>query len=207
MGKPKALLDWGDTTLVEYQVGQLKQPPVERVLVVLGHAAEKVRPAAEKAGSEVIVNELWERGRASSLRAGARALPDDARTIVLIDVDQPRPRRVIQRLIENHINTSSMITVPTFNGQRGHPTILDGWLLPELRQVRERSQGLRGLLEAHASDVVEVPFDSDVVLLGMNTPAEYEQARAKYFSAGSDTSVGFEQSKDPPMAGREAAPD
>jgi hypothetical protein len=41
----------------------------------------------------------------------------------------------------------------------------------------------------------------------MNTPAEYEQARAKYFSAGSDTSVGFEQSKDPPMAGREAAPD
>ncbi len=84
-----------------------------------------------------------------------------------------------------------MITVPTFDGQRGHPTIIDGWLLPELRRVRERSQGLRGLLEAHEADIVEVPFDSEVVLLGFNTPQEYEQAKAKYLSA--DIQGGFER--------------
>jgi molybdenum cofactor cytidylyltransferase len=207
MGRPKALLDWADSTLIEYQIGQLKQRPVERVVVVLGYEAAKIRPLAENAGGEAVVNELWERGRASSTRMGARTLADDTRTIVLLDVDQPRPRRVIQRLIENHIQTSSILTVPTFDGQRGHPTVLDGWLLPELRQVRERTQGLRGLLEAHEADIVEVPFDSEVVVMGMNTPAEYEAIKAKYFAAESDAGTGFERSKEPPEAGRESAPD
>jgi molybdenum cofactor cytidylyltransferase len=203
MGGPKALLEWGDSSLIEYQVGQLNQPPVERVVAVLGHQADKIRPIAEAAGAEVVVNELWERGRASSTRAGARALADDTRTIVILDVDQPRPRRVIQRLIENHSRASSMITVPTFDGQRGHPTVLDGWLLPELRQVRERSQGLRGLLEAHESDIVEVPFDTEVVLLGMNTPQEYEQVKAKYFEGEVDQPTGLDRAKKPPEAGRD----
>ena len=205
MGRPKALLEWGGETLIEYQINELRQPPVESVIVVLGHRADDVRPFAERTECDIVVNELWERGRASSLRLGARSLPDDTRTIVILDVDSPRPRIVIHRLIENHSRASSMITVPTFDGQRGHPTVIDGWLLPELRRVRERSQGLRGLLEAHEGDVVEVPFDSEVVLLGFNTPQEYEQAKAKYLSA--DVAGGFERSKRPPEAGRESAPD
>ena len=182
MGRPKALLEWVGETLIEYQIEELRQPPVELVVVVLGHRADDIRPFAEKLKCEVIVNELWERGRASSLRMGARSLPDDTRTIIILDVDSPRPRIVIHRLIENHIRASSMITVPTFDGQRGHPTVIDGWLLPELRRVRERTQGLRGLIEAHESDIVEVPFESDIVLLGFNTPQEYEQVKQKYFS-------------------------
>jgi CTP:molybdopterin cytidylyltransferase MocA len=206
MGQPKALLEWGaGQTLIEYQIDELRQPPVERVIVVLGHRAEQIRPFAEKIECEVIVNELYERGRASSVRIGARALPEDTRTIVILDVDQPRPRAVIHRLIESHIRASTMITVPTFDGQRGHPTIIDGWLLPELRRVRERTQGLRGLLEAHESDILEVPFESDIVLLGMNTPAEYEEAKARYFST--DMQTAFKHSKDPPKAGHETAPD
>src|SRR2546428_2329070 len=134
MGQPKVLLPWGDQTLVEHQIDQLRRPPVERVVVVLGHDAEQIRPVVERAGAEVLVNELYKRGRASSLRAGARAVADDTRTIVVLDVDQPRPRRVIQRLIENHLRASNMITVPTFDGKRGHPTVVDGWLLPELRR-------------------------------------------------------------------------
>jgi molybdenum cofactor cytidylyltransferase len=205
MGQPKALLGWGGETLIEYQIDELRQPPVERVIVVLGHRAGDVRPFAERIECDIVVNELYERGRASSLRMGARALPDDTRTIVILDVDSPRPRIVIHRLIENHIRASSMITVPTFDGQRGHPTVIDGWLLPELRRVRERSQGLRGLLEAHEADVVEVPFDSEVVLLGFNTPQEYEQVKQKYFSTHGEE--GFARSEKPPEAGHESAPD
>lgn len=206
MGTPKALLEWGaGQNLIEYQIDELRQPPVELVVVVLGYRAEDIRPYAAKLECEVLVNELWERGRASSLRMGARALADDTRTIVILDVDQPRPRKVIQRLLENHIRTSSMISVPTFDGRRGHPAVIDGWLLPELRQVRERTQGLRGLLEAHEKDVLEEAFDSEVVLLGFNTPQEYEQVKAKYFSTTLEG--GFERSKDPPQAGHESAPD
>src|SRR5213083_2071429 len=162
MGQPKALLPWGDQKLVEYQIDQFRQPPIARVVVVLGHDTERIRPVVEQAGA------------------------------VVLDVDQPRPRRVIQRLIENHVRASNLITVPTFEGKRGHPTVVDGWLLPELRRVRERTEGLRGFLEQHEADVVELPFDSEVVLVGMNTPQEYEEAKAKYFAE--EEAGGFEHS-------------
>src|SRR5881296_914150 len=112
MGQPKALLPWGDQRLVEYQIDQLLQPPIERVFVVLGHEAERITPVIDRAGAEVLVNELYKRGRASNV-----------------------------------------ITVPTFEGKRGHPTVVDGWLLPELRRVRERTEGLRGFLDQHEADV------------------------------------------------------
>ena len=126
------------------------------------------------------------------MRAGARAVADDTRTILVLDVDQPRPRRVIQRLIENHVRASNVITVPTFEGKRGHPTVVDGWLLPELRRVRERTKGLRGFHDQHEADVVELPFDSEVVLVGINTPQEYEAAKTKYFAE--EEAGGFEHS-------------
>ncbi len=205
MGQPKALLKWGaNQTLIEYQIDELRQPPVEKIVVVLGHEAERIRPLAEKTRCEVVVNELYKRGRASSLRMGARTLPDDTRAVVILDVDQPRPRVVIHRLIESHVRASNMITVPAFEGQRGHPTVIDGWLLPELRQVRERTLGLRGFLERHEADVVEVPFDSEVVLLGMNTPAEYESAKTKYFSL--DIQGGLRRAE-APRVGPDSAPD
>ena len=204
MGRPKALLEWADATLIEYEIDELRQPPVERIVVVLGHEPERIRPVAERAGGEVLINEIYKRGRASSLRLGARVLADDTRTIVILDVDQPRPRVVIQRLIENHVRASNLITVPTFEGKRGHPTVVDGWLLPELRRVRERTEGLRGFLERHEADVVEVPFDSEVVVLGMNTPQEYESAKAKYFAA--DIEGGFRRAEAPRLV-RDSAPD
>ncbi len=182
MGAPKPLLDWGGQPLIEYQVAQLNQPPVERVIAVLGYRAIEIRPLAERAGAEVLVNELYTKGRASSLRAGAAALGDDTRTVVVLNVDQPRPRSVIDRLLEVHQRGGHLITVPGFQGERGHPTILDGWLLAELRQVRERTQGLRDLVERYRESVREVPFESAVVLLDLNSREEYERARASYFA-------------------------
>jgi len=36
--------------------------------------------------------------------------------------------------------------VPTYRGKRGHPVVLAGSLLVELREMQEATQGLRGLL-------------------------------------------------------------
>src|SRR5213593_3641127 len=44
----------------------------------------------------------------------------------------------------------------------------------------------------HEADVVELPFDSEVVLVGINTPQEYEAAKTKYFAE--EEAGGFEHS-------------
>jgi len=182
MGVPKPLLEWGGYTLIEYQLAQLKGPPLDRVVVVLGHRADDVLPCVRSAGAQAVVNELYAEGRASSLRVGAAALPDDTKAVLILNVDQPRPHDVIARLVDVHRHSGSLITVPTFEEKRGHPPVLDGSLLPELRAVNEATQGLRAVIARHEADVTELAFETAAVLLDLNQPQDYQQARASYFA-------------------------
>ncbi len=182
MGVPKPLLEWGGYTLIEYQLAQLKGPPLDRVVVVLGHRADDVLPYVHSAGAQAVVNELYAEGRASSLRVGAAALPDDATAVLILNVDQPRPHDVIARLVDVHRHSGSLITIPTHEEKRGHPPVLDGSLLAELRAVNEATQGLRAVIARHEADVTELAFETASVLLDLNQPQDYQQARASYFA-------------------------
>ncbi len=182
MGSPKPLLDWGGQTLIEYQVTQLEQSGVGDVVVVLGHAAEDLRPVIQPLGVRIVVNERYAEGRASSLRCGASAIAGRAATIIVASVDQPRPAALIRRLLADYAGSGKCMAVPVHAGRRGHPVVADGELLGELRQVSDESQGLRALLARHADDILEVPFESPLVLLDINTPEQYEAAKAVYFA-------------------------
>ena len=184
MGTAKPLLEWGGNTLIEYQLAQLKEPPVDRLVVVLGHRADEVLPYVRGIGPDVVVvvNELYAEGRASSLRLGAATLPDDTTAVLVISVDQPRPHEVIARLVDVHRRSGNLITVPTYQEKRGHPPLLDGSLLPELREVDEATQGLHAVIERHSADVHELPFETSAVLLDLNRRQEYQKARASYFT-------------------------
>jgi len=193
MGQPKALLPWGDATLLEFQIAELRAAGVDDIVVVLGHDADAIAPRVP-AGARTVVNKDYKQGRASSLRAGAAALPDSADPIVVLGVDQPRPRLVHQRLLAAHRGGRALVTLPASDGKRGHPAVLSGALLPELRSATEEAQGLRGVIAAHEAEVQEAPFillqhesmasepdfTAMMVLLDVNTPEEYEDALALF---------------------------
>lgn len=177
MRTPKPLLDWGGETLIEYQVHQLRRGGCDEVIAVLGHAARRIRPIAERAGATAVVNTEYAQGRASSLRTGAFAIPAGASEIVVLNIDQPRPANIIRRLLESHLSTGALITLPTYEGKRGHPAFLRGSLGPELKRVDESTKGLREIIHRRAKDVSELAFDTDIVLLDINTPEDYDAAR------------------------------
>lgn len=198
MGRPKALLPWGESTLVEWQIAQLREAGLEDIVVVLGHDAQAINEVLVACAStssapevRIVINEHYKEGRASSLRTGAAALPDSANPILILNVDQPRPRDVHERLLASHPEGGATITVPTSDGKRGHPVIVSGALLSELREASEERLGLHGILEAHVSAVHEHPFvmlahesmanEPDMaalyVRMDLNTPEDYEDAR------------------------------
>jgi CTP:molybdopterin cytidylyltransferase MocA len=193
MQQPKALLPWGESTLIAWQIGELRAAGVDDVVVVLGHDAQAILPAVPDS-ARVVVNEGYKEGRASSLRVGASALADGADPIVILNVDQPRPREVHERLLASHRESGALITVPVSDGKRGHPVIVAGALLGELREASEERLGLHGVLEAHASEVREHPFvmlahesmanapdwAALYVRMDINTPQEYEDALAVF---------------------------
>src|SRR5205085_7415611 len=111
----------------------------------------------------VVVNEAYKDGRATSLRAGALALAVETDALLIINVDQPRPAWLSRRLVQRWRETRAPIVSPKFPRRFGHPVLLDGSLLPELRQVDETTQGLRAVVQRHAAQAIAVAVDNEAL--------------------------------------------
>ncbi len=177
MQQPKALLPWGDGPLIAYQIAALAAAGCRPIIVVLGHDADAILPFVSHPAAEVVFNPRYAEGRASSLRAGAQAVPDETEAVVVLNVDQPRPSEVIARLLAEHEAAGAPITQPAYRGRRGHPVVISAALLAELRQVTDESLGLRAVLRAHATETRLVPIDDPVVTVDLNTPEDVSTAR------------------------------
>jgi molybdenum cofactor cytidylyltransferase len=175
MRRLKQLLPWGGTTLLAWQVAQLRAAGAEDVVVVLGHAAEEIRPAVPP-DTRVVLNEAYKTGRASSLRRGAEAVDDAAGAVLVLSVDQPRPAWLSRRLIERWRERHALIVSPRFAAGFGHPILVDGSLLPELRQVADATLGLRGLIDSHLDRADSVSVSNSRIDIDLNSIADYEAA-------------------------------
>jgi molybdenum cofactor cytidylyltransferase len=183
MGRPKALLPWQGGTVGEFQVEQLLAGGVERVVLVLGHQAEAVRRVAfPLARTTIVLNQDYATGKTSSVRAGLEAIPNHADAVLVLAVDQPRPAGLIRRLRQAHETSDAFITVPSFGGRYGHPTIFSRELFPEMRNIREESLGLRAIRHLHRKRTQVIETATRVPLIDINTPEEYQDALAFFAS-------------------------
>lgn len=180
MGRPKPLLPWRGATLVESQIRALLDGGADEVVVVLGSRADEIAPYAESAGGKVALNPDYESGRASSIRAGLGAISPDAAHILILGVDQPRTAAIVASVVESHLSSDAPITSPRVGGRGGHPLIFSARLLPELRRISERRQGLREVFERHRAEINAVRLNDPMARLDLNTPQAYERAYEQY---------------------------
>ena len=178
MGRLKQLLPWGGTTLLDWQVTEARAAGIDDVVIVLGHEEPAIHASLTASGTDtrLIINEAYLEGRASSLRRGAETVDDAAEAVVVMSVDQPRPAWVTRRLIERWRQGRARVVLPRFDGRGGHPILLRGDLLPALRQVTDRTLGLRAVIDANRDAVEVVDLPSSAVEVNLNTPEEYEAA-------------------------------
>ena len=83
MGRPKALVEVDGEPLVRRGVRLLTDGGCTPVVVVVGAAAEQVRPLCD--GGRVVEACDWATGMAASLRAGLAAATGDACVVALVD--------------------------------------------------------------------------------------------------------------------------
>jgi len=69
-GRPKALVEFAGSPLVEKAAGTLSAGGCHPTVVVLGASAEEVAETCSLQEAVVIVNENWREGMSTSLKAG-----------------------------------------------------------------------------------------------------------------------------------------
>ncbi|MCC6301152.1 MAG: putative selenium-dependent hydroxylase accessory protein YqeC [Anaerolineales bacterium] len=73
-GEPKQLLDWRGEPFVHAVARKALDAGLSPVVVVVGANANRVRDAVHDLDVEVVMNEEWRDGQASSIKAGVRAI-------------------------------------------------------------------------------------------------------------------------------------
>ncbi|NJL02903.1 MAG: nucleotidyltransferase family protein [Spirulinaceae cyanobacterium SM2_1_0] len=176
MGRDKASLPWGATTLLDYQVQQMHQAGLKPLVVCSARQAMLTLPA----DVAIAHNPDPERGKTSSILAGLAHLPPDFATLAIIAVDQPRPAWVYTALLQQQQATGALLTAPSYHERLGHPLLVAGALRAELLAIAEDSQGLRQIVRQHLADLLAVPLATSLVCCDLNTPAEYQHWRDRY---------------------------
>ena len=174
-GGPKASLRMGAATFLERAVSLLARPGVERVVVVLGHDAPRVRAQATlPATVTIVVNEGYGDGMLGSVVAGLDAAEaDGADAVLLHPVDHPLvDGATVDRVVEA-LRAGALVAVPSYGGRRGHPGGFARGAWHALRSAPP-SEGARFVLASHPEWIVHVEGDPGCVA-GVDTPEDYRR--------------------------------
>lgn len=175
MGSPKALLEIDGTTLLARLVQALWLAPVEGVRVVVS-ADDAVAAEAQRVGAEVAIHRASASGRASSLQAGWRATPRD-RSVLVAPVDCPLVAPSTVRALLARAG-DALVVRPRHAGRGGHPM----WLAASLREealALSPDASLRELVHRDPARRLDVEVDDPAVLDNLDTPEDFERARAR----------------------------
>ncbi len=184
IGGPKALLRIGGETFLARCSRLLLRPGLERLVVVLGHEAERVcafgglPPAALR-----VVNAGYrEGGMLSSILRGLDAAEAIGAEAALIHpVDHPLVTELTVARVLEALAAGAAIAAPACAGRRGHPGGFARSTWPLLRKAPAQ-QGARAVLRSHAELIVHVDGDAGSIA-GIDTRADYERLVGEPLSA------------------------
>jgi molybdenum cofactor cytidylyltransferase len=176
MGKLKPLLPLGGETVIERAVGLFLRTGIADVTVVLGHRAEEIAPLLEHRGIRLAVNDRYDDGMFSSVKAGIARIDRNQRAFFLLPVDIPfvKPETLIA-LIAAFRTGEIDICRPSFRGRSGHPPLIASALIPAILDYAEPG-GLRALLSRCRARTANIAVEDPGILLDLNTCSDYEAA-------------------------------
>jgi molybdenum cofactor cytidylyltransferase len=147
----KLLATRGGDPLVRRAARTLVAAPVDPVVVVVGHEADRVAAALDGLGVELVHNDDYGTGQASSVRTGVAAVADRADAVVVALGDMPAVSpTTVETLVDAYAAGVGDALATAYEGRRGNPVLFDRRFFDALADVTGDVGG-RGLLLEHGT--------------------------------------------------------
>jgi xanthine/CO dehydrogenase XdhC/CoxF family maturation factor/CTP:molybdopterin cytidylyltransferase MocA len=161
MGRPKQLVEIAGQSLVRRAAEAALSAGSGSVHVVVGAEVLRVRAALHDLPVELVVNDAWKEGIASSIRVAIEAIERRDRpveTLILMLCDQPGVSGdVLRRLLEAYRTTRAPVVASRYPEGPGVPALFHAELFPVLKSLGG-DVGARQLIRSLDRDVVTIPF-------------------------------------------------
>jgi len=182
MGAFKPLLPFGDRTVIESCISNLRAADVKDIIVVVGHRAEDIREKLKALEVKFALNSDPDSEMSASIARGVEEVDTASQALVVALVDHPAvPPETIKVLVDEW-RLGARLVQPEYEGRGGHPVLIDLAYRSELLALDPES-GLRALFAAHRDEVRRVPVDSAYVARDMDTWEDYQRLHFDVFRA------------------------
>jgi molybdenum cofactor cytidylyltransferase len=183
LGRPKQTLPFGDTTLLGHVLRDVEDSSLERVVLVVGGAAEEALAAITPRRAEVVRNDSYGSGCASSLLAGLDATGSEEEAVMLVLGDMPGVGpAVIDAVADTWEERHPWASVTSYRGDLGHPFVFARAAFPDLRGLHG-DKAVWKLIERHPQRVERIDLDRPLPR-DVDTWADYEAALSVVRAAG-----------------------
>ena len=175
LGRPKQTLPFGETTLLGHVLRDVEGSSLERVVLVLGGAADDALATLSPARAEIVHNDAYGEGCASSLLAGLDAAGADAEAVMLLLGDMPGvDGPVIDQVAACWAERRPWAAVTSYRGELGHPFVFAAGAFDALRALHG-DKAVWKLIEEHPDRVERIAVDR-ALPRDVDTWEDYEAA-------------------------------
>ncbi|HZU31798.1 MAG TPA: NTP transferase domain-containing protein, partial [Candidatus Angelobacter sp.] len=194
MGTVKQLLRLGSDPILEHTLKNVRASAVSEIVLVLGFAAETIEAEISTESVRIVRNQDYQQGMGTSLRTGLAALDPRATAALIVLADQPfvQPETINQLIAchqGKHQETRPQIVIPTFNGFRGNPVLLDRSAFTELQSLTG-DVGCRAIFGNHTENICKLAVNDIGILLDIDSQEEYRKLeKAEQMNAALDINI------------------
>lgn len=146
-------------------------PFCERIIVVVGHRRDELTAVLKKYNQvEIVINDDYQSGMFSSVKAGCKAVHGDR--FFLTPADIPFVQRGTYEAL---LQAEGEIVVPSVNRKAGHPILIKSSVVSGIAD--SKAEHLRAFFGSWEKTYVCV--EDFGVLIDIDTPKEYEKYRTE----------------------------
>jgi len=176
MGEPKAFIKIEGQTLLDRTISNANATKARTIYLVTGAYHEQMIGIAQNQKLEVIYNNNWQEGMASSLRKAIEIIgqiPQIQGVLVLL-IDQPFvDAPLLKKLIDGFNENPSQPIASFYKNVNGVPAIFPRSMWKDLLELKG-DKGARQLLNQR-EDVVSIPFENGAI--DLDFPTDFEQLK------------------------------
>jgi molybdenum cofactor cytidylyltransferase len=175
LGSPKQLLVYKGKSLLQHSVNIALETSMRPVVIVTGSKSDTMKEQMKGLKIEIIDNEGWQEGIASSLRCGLAAVQKirpGTDGIIFMVCDQPHVTKLLlDYLLRVQHETGLPVVASRYADSLGTPALFHQSFFAELMALKGDT-GARKLIKQHEELVATVPFPEGII--DIDTKDDYE---------------------------------
>lgn len=158
LGRPKQLLKYQNKNLLQHAIDVAKQSSAQPVIIVLGSHADIILKEIDTSGIDVVRNDDWQSGMASTIRCGIHNLQADVDAVILMVCDQPFVTPdLLNSLMDKQRETGKPIIASQYGETIGTPALFHKQFFTGLMMLKGDT-GAKKIMMEHRDLLTTIPF-------------------------------------------------